>query len=69
MNPIETLWCDACDTAHFPAGVTSVHALEIKRFAKSLILECAKVINNNDFGGSTIGTNLLASHFGIDLDT
>lgn len=69
MNPIETLWCAACDSAHFSTGATSVHALEIERFAKLLILECAKVVNNNDFDGSTIGTNLLASHFGIDLDS
>lgn len=36
-----------------------------RMFSKLLIQECAKVVNDNDFDGSTLGTDLLMNHFGF----
>jgi hypothetical protein len=43
---------------------------QIKRFhrklAELIVIECARVVNDNNFAGSTLGDRLLFEHFGIE---
>ena len=36
-----------------------------EKFAELIVQECAKIVNDNDFAGSTMGNRLLFEHFGI----
>lgn len=37
-----------------------------QKFAELIVKECAQVVNDNDFVGSTIGNRLLFKHFGLE---
>ena len=63
---IETAWCAVSDRKEMPSTVFSTHPSEIKRFAQMLVAEAARVVNENDFDGSTLGTQLLYEHFGLN---
>jgi hypothetical protein len=39
---------------------------DYERFAKLIIIECAKIVNDNDFEGSIVGDDLLFEHFGVE---
>jgi len=36
-----------------------------QEFARSIIAECARVVSENDFEGSSLGERLLFDHFGV----
>lgn len=67
MSLLETIWCTAADRVELPNAMFSTHPAEIEKFAKLLIAECARVVNDNDFPGSDLGTRLLYEHFDMDL--
>lgn len=37
----------------------------LERLAKLIVLECAQLVNDNNFAGSTLGDRLFFEHFGI----
>ena len=37
-----------------------------KKFAELIIRECAAIVNDNNFAGSTLGDRLLFEHFGVE---
>ncbi len=37
-----------------------------EKFAELIVQECARVVNDNNFAGSTLGDRLLFEHFGIE---
>lgn len=39
---------------------------ELEKFAELIVRECAQIVNDNDFAGSTMGNRLLFEHFGIE---
>jgi hypothetical protein len=44
-------------------GPTSERVNE--KFAELIVRECARVVNDNNFAGSTLGDRLLFEHFGV----
>jgi hypothetical protein len=38
----------------------------LENFAELIVRECAKIVNDNNFAGSTMGNRLLFEHFGIE---
>lgn len=39
-----------------------------RKLAELVIRECAQVVNNNDYAGSTLGNRLLFDYYGIKDD-
>jgi hypothetical protein len=37
-----------------------------RKLAELIVIECARVVNDNNFAGSTLGDRLLFEHFGIE---
>ena len=37
-----------------------------KKFAELIVRKCARIVNDNDFDGSTLGDRLLFEEFGIE---
>jgi hypothetical protein len=37
-----------------------------EKFAELIVRECAQIVNDNEFAGSTTGNQLLFEHFGIE---
>jgi hypothetical protein len=57
------LWNEATHSPDISEGVSTQEIAN--KFAELIVRECAKVMNNNDFEGSTIGKVIL-DHFGIE---
>jgi len=38
----------------------------LENFAELIVRECAKIVNDNNFAGSTLGDRLLFPYFGIE---
>lgn len=43
-------------------------SFDAEKFAELIIRECAQVVNDNNFKGSTLGDRLLFEHFGVKID-
>ena len=39
---------------------------ELNKFAELIVRECAGIVNENDFEGSSLGDRLFFEHFGLD---
>lgn len=39
--------------------------LDEEKFAELIVRECARLVNENDHEGSTLGDRLLFEHFGV----
>jgi hypothetical protein len=37
-----------------------------QKFAELIVRECANVVNDNDFHGSSVGDRMLFEHFGVE---
>jgi hypothetical protein len=38
----------------------------LEKFAELIVRECAKIVNENDCEGSTVGDGMLFEHFGVE---
>jgi hypothetical protein len=39
---------------------------DTEKFAKLIVRECAKIVNENDCEGSIVGDGMLFEHFGVE---
>jgi hypothetical protein len=39
---------------------------DYEKFAELIVKECAKIVNENDCEGSTVGDGMLFEHFGVE---
>lgn len=63
---IKELYKEATEWCEQHAQGTPVAWEWEEKFAELIIAECAKIVNNNDFDGSTLGNKLLFEHFGFE---
>jgi len=50
---------------YYTRATDGVVSRQMALFAELIVRECAKIVNDNDFAGSTMGNRLLFEHFEI----